>query len=169
MAGRAAHLEAVRRQESSMSIEGRSLKVPQAGRANRESGFQRLLLIVARIAVVIGAVGSVVFMLSAGRNTPRLLLVLFVIWVLSPFVALAWANMVSKRWSVLTRTTLYWVTTVITLASLAVYGGLILPPAGSPPAFIFVAVPPASWFLITAVVLMAALVSRRRSSRGPGA
>ena len=65
---------------------------PQA----REARRKRLIL-----AVVAGAVGSVGLMLRAGRSTPRLLLVLFVIWVLSPFVALAWANMVSSvgRWS----------------------------------------------------------------------
>ena len=152
-----------------MSIEGRGEKPPLASRAIPEGRSYGILIGAARIALVVGAVGSVALMLRSGRNTPRFLLVLFVAWVLSPFVALAWANMVSKRWSVLTRTTLYWVTIVITLTALAVYSGLILPPAGSPPAFIFVAVPPASWFLITAVVLTAALVSRWRSSRCPGA
>ena len=121
---------------------------------------------VARIAVVVGAVGSVGLMLRAGRNTPRLLLVLFVIWVLSPFGALAWANTVSQRWSALTRATLYCVTLVVTLGSLAMYGGLIKRPAGTANAFMFVAVPPASWALIAIAVALAALLSRRRSHRG---
>ena len=101
-------------------------------------------------------------MLRAGRSTPSLLLVAFVVWVLSPFVALAWANMVSQRWSVLTRTTLYCVTLVVTLGSLVIYG-FGLAPAGSARAFSFVAVPPGSWLLIAVVVPIAALLSRRRS------
>jgi hypothetical protein len=121
---------------------------------------------VARIAVVVGAVGSVGLMLRAGRNTPRLLLVLFVIWVLSPFVALAWANVTSQRWSRPTRVALYCVTLVLTLASLVIYGGLIKRPAGTANAFVFVAVPPASWALIAIAVALAALLSRPRSDRG---
>jgi len=111
--------------------------------------------------------GSLGFMLRAGRRTPRFLLVLFVIWVLSPFVALAWASMVSKRWSILAQTTLYCVTLVLTLGSLAIYGGLVVPPAGSPAAFVFVLVPPVSWVLLT-VVPIAALISRRLAQRGAG-
>ena len=49
------------------------------------------------IAAMAGAVGSVGLTLRAGRDTPRFLLVLFVIWVLSPFVALTWANVASQR------------------------------------------------------------------------
>src|SRR5258706_12078670 len=100
-------------------------------------------------------------MLREGRHTPRFLLVLFVIWVLTPFVAIAWAIIVSKRWAALTRATLYWVTIVIAPVSLAIYGRLVSPPAGSPNAFVFVAVPPASCFLLSLVVLIAALISRR--------
>ena len=132
-------------------------------RDRADGGFLGPLRAVALIAVAAGAVGSVGLMLRAGRSTPRLLLVLFVIWVLSPFVALARANIVSKRWSVLTRATLYCVTLVITLSSLAIYGELVLPPAGSPRAFVFVVVPPGSWLLMAIVLPLAALSSRRRS------
>ena len=119
---------------------------------------------VALIAVVTGAWGSVGLMLRAGRRTPRLLLVLFVIWLLSPFVALLWANMVSKRWSDVTRATLYGVTLVVALSSLAIYGELVvLKPPGSPNAFLFVVVPPASWMFMTIVVPVAALISGRMS------
>jgi hypothetical protein len=129
-------------------------------------GFLRAL---ALVAVGAGAVGSLGLMLRADQHTPRFLLVLFFFWVLSPFVALAWANVVSRRWPVLTRATLYGVTLLITLGSLACYGKLVLPPAGSPRAFVFVAVPPASWLLMAIVVSIAALISRGRAQRGPGA
>jgi len=140
-----------------------------ASKGSHDGGFLGVLRAVALIAVVAGAGGSVGLMLRAGRRTPALLLVLFVIWVLSPFVALAWANVVSMRWSVPTRATLYCVTLVLALGSLAVYGGLVLPPAGSPRAFVFVAVPPLSWLLLAIAVPLAAWISRRRAHPSPGA
>src|SRR5213082_3453012 len=85
--------------------------------------FLGLLRAAALIAVPAGAAGSVGFMLRVGhRNSSRVLLLLFGIWVLSPFVALVLAHVVSKRWSVLNRATLYCVMLLLTLASLAFYG-----------------------------------------------
>ena len=135
--------------------------------ANGEGSDRGLLRGAALVAVAVGAAGSLVFMLGAGANTPRLLLVAFVFWILTPFAALAWANMVSRRGSALTRTALQGVTLVITLTSLAFYGGVIPPPAGSAPAFVFVAVAPASWALL-AIVPIAAWISRRRSQGSGG-
>ncbi len=153
-----------------MSNNGPSEITSKASRGRPEGGFLGLLRAVALIAVVAGAGGSVGLMLRAGQRTPRFLLVLFTIWVLSPFVALLWANMVSKRWSVVTRATLYGVTLVVTLGSLAIYSELVVVrPPGSANAFLFVAVPPASWVFITIVVSMAALISGRLSRRGASA
>ena len=150
-----------------MSINGPNEITSKASRGRPEGGFLGLLRAVALIALVVGATGSLGFMLRAGQHTPRLLLVLFTIWVLSPFVALLWANMVSKRWSVVTRVTLYCVTLVITLGSLAIYGELVdLRPPGSANTFLFVAVPPITLLLITIVVPMAAFMSGRSSRRG---
>jgi hypothetical protein len=151
-----------------VSSDGPGERTSRASRRRRD-GFLGVLRAVALIAAVAGAAGAVVLMLRAGRRTPPLLLALFVVWVLSPFVALAWANIVSKRRPVLTRATLYCVTLVLTLGSLAAYGGLVLPPAGSARAFVFVAVPPISWLLMAIVVPMAEWISRRRSHRGTGA
>ena len=140
-----------------------SSKTSQGESADR---FLDLLRAVALLAAVAGAAGSLGLMFRAGERTPRFLLVLFTIWVLSPFAALLWANMVSKRWSVLTRATLYCVTLVITLGSFAVYSEWVdVRPAGAANAFLFVAVPPAAWVLTTIVVSIAALLERRRSRR----
>jgi len=51
-----------------------------------EAGFLCVLRAAALIALLVGAVGSVGLMLHAGRrkDSPRLLLALFAIWVLSP-------------------------------------------------------------------------------------
>jgi hypothetical protein len=152
-----------------MSIDGPDEITSEASWGRPDGGFLGLLRAVSLVAVVAGAVGSVGLMLRAGQRTPRLLLVLFTIWVLSPVVALLWANMVSKRWSVVTRATLYCVTLVVTLGSLAIYGELVvLRPPGSANAFLFVVVPPASWVFMTIVVPMAALISRRLSRQGAG-
>ena len=132
-----------------------------------EGGLLGLLRAAALIAVLVGAVGSVGLMLRAGQRTPRLLLVAFIFWVASPFVVLASANIVSTRWSAVTRATLYSVTLVLTLGTLAIYGNLIVvAPSGSSNAFRFVVVPPASWLLLAIVVSIAALISRRLSRRG---
>jgi hypothetical protein len=152
-----------------MSVDGRGDERSPVVGAGSDGRFLGFLRAVAQIAMVAAAVGSLGLMLRAGRRTPRLLLVVFVFWVLSPFVALAWANMAAKRWSVPTRATFYCVTLVVALGSLALYGGLVAMPQGSAPAFVFVAVPPASWLLTAIVVPIAALLSRRRSGPGAGA
>ena len=84
-------------------------------RGRPERGVLGLLRAVALILVLAGAAGSLALMLRAGRHTPGLLLVAFVFWTLSPFVVLAWATVVSKRWSDAIRVTLYVITLVLTL------------------------------------------------------
>jgi hypothetical protein len=53
--------------------------------------------------------------------------------------------------------------------SLVVYVADALWPRGAQGAFVFIVVPPASWLLGSAVVLLAAFVSGRRSRRSGGA
>ena len=117
----------------------------------------------ALVAALCGAVGSAGFLLRAGQRTPRLLLAVMALWVLSPFVALLLANVASKRWSVPTRATLYSVTLVLTLGTLAVYAFDVLWPRSAQPAFVFVLVPPVSWLFAAIAFSTAALVSRSRS------
>ena len=149
-----------------MSNDGSS-EITSEGR--RKGQRLDLLRAAALIAVAVGAAGSVGLTLRASERAPRFLLVLFIIWVLSPFAALAWANLVSRRWLAHTRVALYGVTLVIVLRSLAIYGGVVSPPAGSPHAFIFVAVPPVSLLLMALlmaiVVPLCALILRRQSRR----
>ena len=103
-------------------------------------------------------------MLHAG-HPPLFLRVLFAIWVLSPFALLALVEMVSKRWSVLTRAALYVVMLVITLGSLVIYSVVAFGPPRAQPAFVFVLVPPASWLLTAIVLPIAALISGSLSRR----
>ena len=134
-------------------------------RANDRRG---VLHAVALPTMLVGAVASIALMLRAG-HPPLFLRVLFAIWVLSPFAALFVANMVSKRWSVITRTTLDTVMLVLTLMSLAIYGYVVVNPPMSTPAFVWVVVPVASWLLMTIVMSVAAVISGTLASRGAGA
>ena len=95
------------------------LNVNNVSRGKTEGRFFGLRK-AASIAVLAGAVGSVGLLLRAtDRNPSQLLVVLLAIWVVSPFVALLWASIVSKGWSVLIRVTLYGVMLVVPLSSLA--------------------------------------------------
>jgi predicted dienelactone hydrolase len=123
-----------------------------------------LLSRAALLLALVGALGSVGFMLRAGhRNDSPILLALFAIWVLSPFVALIAAIMISKRWSILTRATLYGVMLIITVGSLAIYGNMVSAPPDSKLALPFLLVPLESFLLITIVTPLAALLSRTLS------
>src|SRR5205823_10143919 len=93
---------------------------------------------------------------------------LLALWVLSPFVALLWAHILLPRWSVLTRATLYAVMLSVALGSLIVYTADAIWPRTSQGAFLFIVVPPASWLLSAAAVLIAAFISHRRSRRANG-
>ena len=71
--------------------------------ANGRAGPKHLGLLraTALIAVVAGAGGSIAFMLRVGqRNQSRLLLLVFAIWVLAPFLTLWMANTLAKRWPI---------------------------------------------------------------------
>jgi hypothetical protein len=125
-----------------------------------------LLRTVARIAVVAGACGSVGLTLLAGhRNPSRVLLLLFAIWVLTPFLVLGLADVASERWSVLTRATLHSVMLILALGSLALYGKVALGPRRATPAFLFLVVPLGSLLLMTTVVPIAAFVSGKLQRR----
>ena len=122
---------------------------------------------VAIIAAAAGAIGSVALTLHVGRhNASRILLSLFMIWVLSPFVALLFASLVSKSWPVPTQVTLYGLMLVLTLGSLAIYGDVAFGPARATPAFAFLVVPLVSWLLIAVALPVAALISRRLAGQG---
>lgn len=116
------------------------------------------------IATVAGGVGSVALMFHAGKHPPRLLLVLFTLWVLSPFVALIVAFIMSKRWSSITRSTLYILMLVGAVVSVVIYADITVVAPMANPTRVFVIIPPASVVLITAVLAVAALIGRRRSS-----
>jgi len=124
--------------------------------------------VLAAVAAAAGAGASLVLMLRAGhRNPSRLLILLFVVWVLSPFAALVWAGRISTRWSGAGRAMLYGLVLILAAGSVLVYGNVIPRPPGTKPAFVFLMVPLASWLLIAAAAALGARTSRRRGDGRP--
>ena len=152
-----------------MTVNGSDEIASNESQGKPEARFLSVLRAAAAIALLVGAVGSVGLMLREGhRNPSRLLIILFTFWVLSPFMVLVLANVVSKRWSVLNRATLYVVMLVITFGSLAIYCALAFGPLRAKTRFVFLVVPAASWLLMAIVVAIAAVISGRLSRRGDG-
>jgi hypothetical protein len=121
----------------------------------------RFVRAMALIAIVIGAAGSVGAMLRLGqRNPSKILLLAFVLWDVSPFVALALLDRASRLWSRLTRKTLYGLMLMLTLGSLAIYGYVAFGPPRPKPAAMFLIVPFASWLVISIAIPISARVSR---------
>jgi hypothetical protein len=134
-------------------------------RTSDKRGTHGVLRSVALIAVLAGAAGSLLLMLRVGRfNHSWILLVLFTVWVLSPFVLLIAAHRLSKHWSPATQIALYCAMVLLSIASLAIYNQPSWRPKGAGAAFVFVAVAPASWLLTAIVVPLSAKLARRRNA-----
>lgn len=116
---------------------------------------------VARAALLAGAAGSLALMLRAGARQPSVILILlFTGWVLSPFLALALAQLPAPRWPARVRTALYAAMIGVSVLCLAIYGmhavrGVMK--AG----FVYLVVPAAAWLLIAIALGVNALASRR--------
>lgn len=122
---------------------------------------QSFLRTTALIVALVGAVGSLYFMFGASRKQNSIVLLgLFTAWVLSPFVGLFILNKISKRWTVTTRSLLYWLIIVLTIGSLVAYSGAFNTPQ-TKNAFIFLIVPLISWILLIVAVLSARRLSRK--------
>jgi len=109
------------------------------------------------LAVVFGAIGSIGLLRHAQKHPPPLLVAGFVVWVLAPFVILGIAILFSGRWSAKIRATLCVVTLFVAVASLAIYVDDNVAHRAAKPAFVYVAVPPASVLAAGMVLLIASL------------
>lgn len=157
------------RSKEDMSINPRK-RIPKKSAFRHESGFLGSLRAAALIMALTGAIGSFGFMLRVGsHNESNLLVLMFAVWVLSPFVALILANVVSRHWAVPTRAMLYSLMIVLALVSLTLYGDVALGPPRPQPAFRFLVVPGASWLLIAVAMTIAALLSGKTSPKGDNA
>ena len=115
------------------------------------------------LATVVGAIGSVGLLRHAQQHPPPLLVVLFIIWVFAPFGLLAVANLLSSRWPVRVRVTLYIVTFLVTLLSLGIYVDDNVRHRTAHPAAVWVAIPPASVLLAAILIGIAALKAKKNA------
>ncbi len=131
---------------------------------NAQHPTQKFLQVTKLLLAVLAAASSVSLTLLVGHRTQSpVLMAFFAVWVLSPFVALVFANLSSNRWSIIPRTTLQGVTLLLAVGSVAIYANMLSAPPGSKLAFPFLVVPVMSWLVITFVIPLAALLSRRLS------
>jgi hypothetical protein len=101
----------------------------------------------ARVAAWAGAVGSVGLMLYVGRrNASVLLMVIFAVWVIAPFLGVLFADLVRKRGGAM----LHGLMLILAVGSLAIYGWVAFGPPMAKPAGVFLIVPAVSWLLIGA-------------------
>jgi hypothetical protein len=107
-----------------------------------------LLRLAALLAVLFVACSSLVMTLHAGRNNNSIFLVsLFAMWVLSPFLALLAANLVSVHWRHRSRLAAYILMLAVSIVSFVMYE-MASHHQFRKPAFIFLIVPFFSWLLI---------------------
>jgi len=114
-----------------------------------------------RVAILVGAAGSLALLLYAGRSNTHLLITLgFIVWVLAPFGLLALAERRSGGWAPATRATLHVLTVLVVAGSLAIYGYRAAFPPRSTGAFLFVLVPPLSVVLVLVTLGIVSVMSR---------
>jgi pheromone shutdown protein TraB len=114
------------------------------------------------MAAEAGLIGSLALVIYVGRNNPSYLLqAMFVLWVSAPFAALLVAHVQAKRWSIGARRTLCWLSLVVTVLSLALYGLVALHPPRTKTGLAFVMVPPLSWLLFAFAAIVSSLRTRR--------
>ena len=120
----------------------------------------KLLRIIAMTGLLVGAFVSLGLMLYVGRsNKSVVLMMVFTIWVLSPFVTGILLNRVSVHWTTTMHTKLYLAMLLIALGSMIIYTLIVL---NQPPQ-------PAFYFMVTPFVslLLLALISARVAFKRP--
>ena len=128
-----------------------------------KKSYQSFLGRIALIVALVGAVGSLYFMFSAGRKQNSIVLFsLFTAWVLSPFVGFLISKKISNHWTDSARASLYWFMIILTIGSLVAYSGAFKTPE-TKNAFIFLIFPLISWFLIIIVFLLTRKISNKNS------
>jgi hypothetical protein len=108
-------------------------------------------------ALAAGAAASVGFTLFAGRHAGWPLELIMSGWVIAPFLAVLWANVLAKRWPLRTQSMVHWFALALAAGSVAVYIFDAVRPPRPQAAFLFVVTPMVSW---AAIAIAAVIVAR---------
>ncbi len=115
--------------------------------------------------LLIGIGGSLIMTFRTGQNNNSLLLmVLFMVWVTSPFTALSIIYTKSKNYLRNKRVIFFIVTIFITCISLIEYCG-VLKFQGLKPAALFLILPLISWILIIITILFTTVFTGAKDSQ----
>ena len=107
----------------------------------------------ALVVVLLSAAVSLGLMLWVGRhNASVVLILLFTVWVASPFAGLLYLDRTARRWQAARQQAAYWQMHLIGLGSVAIYAAVALLMHLRKPAAPFLAVPAATWMLIAAAL-----------------
>src|ERR1700676_1652032 len=117
---------------------------------------------IAFVVLVAGAICSLGFVLNAGRHSPIFLLILFVGWVLSPFIALFLVDNFSKLRLIIAPIMLYWVMLFVAFGSTATYCSTLIQHRTKTPTAVYLGVPFFSWLIIAIAIAMSAYRKRNQ-------
>ena len=110
-----------------------------------------------RPVLLLATAASLVLMYRAGHRNPSVVLMLmFTVWVSSPFIALDAVNSLAQRWSHRSQTLLRTTAIVVALGSVCLYGVDALRPLWPKAALLYLVVPTVSWIAIVAATAVAA-------------
>jgi hypothetical protein len=115
------------------------------------------------VSLFLGAAGVMILMIRAGGpNRPMILVPLFAVWDISPFVLLWVIDRFGVALSTATRIALYVLMLLVAIGSVAYYVADAISPRPAQAAFPYVIAPPVAW-LLTACVLGATAIFSRKS------
>jgi hypothetical protein len=110
---------------------------------------------VVTLVLVTSIVGAMVSMFAVGHRQPSVILMaMFFVWVLSPYVALWLANVRAADWNPPPRRQLQYATVLISLAALGRYLWVLVWPVVHQPASTFMIVPFISWLVVAMVITL---------------
>src|SRR5262245_6439971 len=120
------------------------------------SSEKPILRTAAFTAALVAIIVSVGLMLRACRfNDSGVALALIAVWILSPTIALVFADVVAKRWLIFGRATVYCLMLVVASGSVIVYGIDALVPLSSRAGFPYSLVLAVSWLFFFLVCVFA--------------
>lgn len=126
----------------------------------KSRGIRRLT---ARFALFFGAIASFGFMLwSIYYDDSVTRLVMYSLWVMSPFFALFFTKFMIQKRVVLSNKLLYNVMIIVSTLAILIYLINAISPLSETAEFVFQMVPLALWVIILIVLINAALKSRKK-------
>jgi len=131
------------------------------------SAEKSILRTTAFTVALVASIVSVGLMLRACRfNDSGIALALIAIWILSPTIALVFADLAARRWVIFSRATVHGLMLVIALGSVLIYGSGVLTLVNPRAGFPYALVPAVSWLLIALVLAVAAFRTRIKTLKG---